>query len=100
MPVSGLILTLADDPARADAALADLVCDDRFDLGTRSGLRQPVTLTTDDRGEDRACWDWLQSHSDIDFVDVVCVFFDDAEPGSEDHNPALTPTDTARSRTW
>ena len=100
MPVSGLILTLADDPVRADAVIADLFGDERFELGERLGLRQPVTLTTDDRDEDKACWDWLQSHPAIAFVDVACVFFDDAEPGLGELGTQQPQTDTARSRIW
>ena len=107
MPISGLILTLADQPQEAEQALRDLAGDKRFELGPRTGQRQPVTLATQDSAEDKDCWHWLQSHPGIGFVDVACVFFED-ETVSTTRQRLITTTaasessepHTTRSRPW
>ena len=78
MPVSGLVVTLSTDEAAARDAVEWLASDERFEVGATGGnneRRLPLTLETADERANRACWDELQAHIGIDFVDVVCVFF-------------------------
>ena len=78
MPVSGLVVTLSSAEPAAREAIAWLESDDRFSVGEPAAdneRRVPLTLDTPDEIANRACWDEMQAHDGIDFVDVVCVFF-------------------------
>ena len=103
MPVSGLVVTLAPPGREAEQAVDWMRRDTRFTLGQpepASPRRLPVTLDTADRAQDKDCWEQMQAHRGITFVDVACVFFED-----EDAPPAdgvVSDTDvqpsSARSR--
>ena len=77
MPVSGVVVTLAQSADAADLAVQWIRSDERFALGEPQGAsdrRLPVTIDTASSTEDQRCWEQLQAHAGIDFVDVVCVF--------------------------
>lgn len=77
MPVSGIVVTLAQPGPSAALAVEWLASDERFALGEPQGegdRHLPVTIATADERETRDCWEQLQSHAGIEFIDVVCVF--------------------------
>jgi len=81
--VSGLIITLADDPAHRDQALASLRAHGAFMLGSASGRWLPAVMEAADDRECRALHDWIMTHPGVRFVDVVSVDFDAfAEPAA------------------
>lgn len=92
MPISGLILTFSSDPHAAQAAILKCHEDPRIEVGEFVGLRRcPITLTTDDQEMDKAYWQRLQDDPGIDFIDVVCVFFDeDQADNSTGHEPVAS----------
>ena len=109
MPVSGLILNLVESEDLAQQAIRDLSRDERFTRGEALPRRLPVTLETQNPDEDKACWQWLQDHPGIAFVDVACVFFDEDEEGAP--SPEIDDADgtcpmpvseqpPTRSRSW
>ena len=77
MPVSGIVVTLAKPGPPAELAVEWLASDERFTLGEPQGDGErhlPVTIDTADEQETQACWEEMQSHAGIEFIDVVCVF--------------------------
>lgn len=102
MPISGLIITLNPQGPQADAAQNWLAEDARFEIGKPDkpgGRRLPATLDTETRDEDKQCWDAMQEHPGIAFVDVTCVFFeeDDAPPSPIDSLEAPASEQTLTS---
>lgn len=105
MPISGLVVTLGPPGPDARAAAAWLNTDARFAVGVtepEAPRRLPVTLDTPDQQEDKRTWEQLQDHPGVAFVDVACVFFEEAQAlpnatatASEAHS---TEADDARSR--
>lgn len=111
MPISGLVVTLAPPSADTDRAMAWLSEDTRFTLGqpeAENTRRLPITLDTASRAEDKQCWEEMQAHPGITFVDVACVFFDEDEDEDEIASPTnadlphTVPTEPqpARSQPW
>ena len=79
MPISGLVITLADDAARRDAALAALRDHAAIDLGPQTGSRVPIVVETASDDEDRQVWEWLQSLPGVMQVDVAMIHFEEAD---------------------
>jgi nitrate reductase NapAB chaperone NapD len=79
MPISGLVITLADDDARCDAALVALRQHGAITLGPQTGPRLPVVVETDSDDEDRQVWEWLQSLPGVLQVDVAMIHFEEAD---------------------
>lgn len=78
MPVSGLVVILSSAESPARDAIEWLESDTRFSVGEPAAgaeRRVPLTLDTPDEAANRACWNEMQAHDGIAFVDVVCVFF-------------------------
>lgn len=76
MVVSGLIITLADDPAGRAQALASLRAHEAFALGAASGRWLPAAMEAPDDHDCRALHDWVAALPGVRFVDVVSVEFD------------------------
>jgi len=77
MPVSGIVVTLAQPGPQAELAVQWLASDARFALGETEDAEDrhlPVTIDTADEQANKDCWAELQAHAGIEFVDVVCVF--------------------------
>lgn len=75
MPTSGLVITLVDDPAAANAFLNKLENDPRFTVGSRRGTRWPIALSAKDRADEESALDVLTcdpavAHVDVAFVEV------------------------------
>ena len=86
MAISGLVVTLADDDAAADAAVARMGADPRLTLGDRFGHRLAVVVDTPSVDADRALWDELRQMSGVTFVDVTFVYLDTDPASSEDQS--------------
>ena len=63
MPISGLVVTLVEDPHRAEAALAAIANEAHFELGPRHDRQVSVVLDTPDRELDKRCWQRLNDLS-------------------------------------
>jgi nitrate reductase NapAB chaperone NapD len=79
MPISGLVLTLAEDATRRQAALAALEQHPAIRVGQPAGHRLPIVVETADSQEDVQIWDWLHTLPGVVLVDVVMVHFDQPE---------------------
>jgi nitrate reductase NapAB chaperone NapD len=75
MPVSGLVLTLSDDQARRDAALAALGENPSLSLGVLLHQRLPVAMDTINSEMDKELWNWISSLPGVLFIDLVCADF-------------------------
>ncbi len=80
MAISGLVLTLTDDPAGA-AAMAMLHSDPRLTLGEQFGRRVAVVAETSSAHDDRELFDELRGTPGITQVDVTFVHLD-TEPAA------------------
>jgi nitrate reductase NapAB chaperone NapD len=79
MPISGLVITLADDAARRDAALVALRQHAAITLGTQADARLPVVVETASDDEDRQVWEWMHSLPGVMQVDVALIHFEEAD---------------------
>ncbi len=81
MAISGIVLTLCDDPAAAESAIGSLSHDSRITLGERFERRIAAIAETPNAQADQDLWDDLRSTHGIVNVDVTFVGFDEV-----DHN--------------
>lgn len=82
MAISGLVVTLAEDPAGA-AALTVLKSEPRLTLGERFGRRVAVVAETPSARDDRELFDELRAMPGITQVDVTYVHLDTEPAVSE-----------------
>lgn len=80
MSISGLVITLAEEPQQRDATLRALATHAGIELGATIENRVAAVAETNDRNEDAALWDWLHALPGVQFVDVAYVHFDEDEP--------------------
>jgi hypothetical protein len=78
MMISGLVVTLAEDPRQRADALAALGGDDRLTLGNETGRKLPVVAETGTAQESEELVESLLRTAGVDFVDVVYVDFSEA----------------------
>lgn len=90
MPTSGLVLTLSDDAALAEQAVASLRARPEFTPGERNDRWLPVALEAADDAESRAAHDWLNRLPGVDFVDVVYVNFSENDEAPASATPEVT----------
>jgi hypothetical protein len=83
MPISGLILTLEDDAAERDAAIALLRQQPELEPGQLAGRWLPVVMETASNSESHVLHDWLSSLPGVAYVDVVAVGFEELPPEGE-----------------
>ena len=83
MAVSGIVLTLSDDDAKAANALESLARDVRITLGERFGKRVAAVAETPSVDGDRELWDDLHRTPGIEFVDVTFVALDETASQTE-----------------
>jgi len=77
MTVSGLVVTLEEEPNACAHALAALAADERVLCGEAHGLRLPLITETTTLAEAEALFEALACTRGVAFVDVVSVAFDD-----------------------
>lgn len=75
MTVSGLVLTLAEDPIARAHALEALNADPRVLRGEAQGLRLPVVTEAETAEEAEALCEALGRLPGVVFVDVVSIAF-------------------------
>lgn len=83
MPISGLVVTLAEKPNDRASALMSLAAEARIEVGEIVGSRVPIVVETPSAEEDRQVWGWLHNLPGVLFVDVACIHFDDEENSHE-----------------
>jgi hypothetical protein len=75
MPISGLVITLSEDAALRQAALAALQRQPAVSVGPLTGNRVPIVVDTIDDDADREVWEWLHTLPGIVLVNVAAVHF-------------------------
>lgn len=91
MAISGLVVTLAEDDAAADATVTQLRADTRLTLGDRFGRRLALVADTPSIHADRDLWDELRETPGITNVDVTFVHLDtDPAPSRDQTDDMLT----------
>ena len=94
MPVSGLVVSLSDEPQPRAEALDVIGREPRITVGVLEANRLAIVLDTASSEEDRQLWTWLGSLPGVSFVEVAFVGFDQQEkspPDQIDDTPNATP---------
>jgi hypothetical protein len=76
MPISGLVVTLAELEVRRAAALTALADHPLITIGPQAGSRLPIVVETANEDIDRDIWEWLQSLPGVEQVDVAMIHFE------------------------
>ncbi|MHC4978701.1 MAG: hypothetical protein ACYTGT_06700 [Planctomycetota bacterium] len=84
MPISGLLITLDDDPNASETAISTLKADPRIDVGEQRGPYLPVVADTAGKQENQRLWDELHELTGVVNVDLVFADLDDLT-GSNTH---------------
>jgi hypothetical protein len=89
MSISGLIVTLPEDAALRQEALALLGQRPELELGPLAGRWLPVVMETDSEGSSRTLHRWIESLPGVAYVDVAAVGFEESNlmETSEDCSP-------------
>ena len=82
MPISGLVVTLSDNPVLQQAALAAMREHPALELGERTRNQIALVAESACEQEDRLIWEWLHALPGVAMVVVAFIHFDD-EPGAE-----------------
>lgn len=77
MPVSGLIVRLGEGALGA-AGLAAMRARAELTVGRADGRHLPVAVEARDVAHSRELHDWLTALPGVEFVDVVCVNFEES----------------------
>lgn len=77
MPVSGLVVSLTDEPHLREAAIASIRQETRIEVGIIRSGRMAIVLDTVSTDEDKQLWHWLSSLPGVVFVDVAMVGFEE-----------------------
>ncbi len=78
MSISGLLITLADDPNASETAISTLKADPRIDVGERRGPYLPVVADTTGKHENQRLWDELRELAGVINVNLVFADLDDS----------------------
>lgn len=79
MIISGLLLTLSEDPRLAERAERTLRARPGFTLAARARRWLPAVVEVEDARAGRELHEWLEALPGVDFVDVVQVNFEETE---------------------
>ena len=79
MPVSGLVLTLAEDRLERQGALDALAAIPDVTLGDLSGIRLPVVTESDTLTEHHRLWKVLEEIEGVHLVQIAFHDFSDAD---------------------
>jgi hypothetical protein len=86
MPISGLVVTLTDNPVLQQAALAAMRQHPALELGERTRNQIALVAESACEEEDRLIWEWLHALPGVAMVVVAFIHFDD-ESGDDSHSP-------------
>ena len=85
MPISGLVVSFADDPPLRQKAIEAMEAEPRIDVGVIESNRVAIVLDTASGEEDKRLWEWLSALPGVVFIDVAMVVFDeDAQSEASD----------------
>lgn len=90
MPVSGLVVSLTDDPQLREDAISSIREESRIEVGVIESGRMAIVLDTASSDEDKQLWHWLSSLPGVVFVDVAMV-------GFETQSNSTAPRDSANA---
>ena len=76
MPVSGLVVTLRDEPLERAQTLAAIAHQPQITTGVLEQNRLAIVVATDSRREDKRLWDWLGSLAGVSSLEVAFVGFE------------------------
>jgi hypothetical protein len=82
MPITGLLLTLSQEPRLQREALGHLQTRPELQIGTAIDRWVPVALAAEDDAHCRELHDWILSSAGVEYVDVVCVNFEEEVGGA------------------
>ena len=77
MPVSGLVVSLANEPNLRETAIDAIRQESQIEIGVINSLRMAVVVDTPSSEEDKEIWNWLNALPGVTFVDVAMVGFED-----------------------
>ncbi len=77
MPISGLLLTLNENPSARSETLLALQSRSEIDVGQSVERWLPIAVDAANDEESRNLHDWISALPAVEFVDVVSVHFDD-----------------------
>ena len=95
MPVSGLVVSLSDEPQKRADALAVIGREQRITVGVLEAQRLAIVLDTASSEEDKQLWDWLGSLPGVSFLEVAFVGFEQREEPLPASRPAATGSNSA-----
>lgn len=81
MPISGLVVALADD-ALGQQSADRIAAAPQIEVGRRTAHKLAVVVETASSDEDRDLWQWLRDLPGVVHVDVVFIGFDDPSQDS------------------
>ena len=77
MPVSGLVVSLSNQPDLRQNAWESMRADPRIEVGLIEAQRVAIVVDTASNEEDKTIWNWLQQLPGVVFVDIVMVGFEE-----------------------
>ncbi|RBP45181.1 hypothetical protein DES53_103178 [Roseimicrobium gellanilyticum] len=80
MPISGLVITLAEDCRLAQEAVTALAARPEIMMGARQQRWLPVAVDGRDQTHSREVHDWIGLQPGVTFVDVTSVSFEIDSP--------------------
>lgn len=84
MPISGLLLTLNENPSAKSETLLALQSRSEIEIGQCVERWLPIAIDAADDEESRQLHDWISALPAVEFVDVVSVHFDEEMGGTGD----------------
>lgn len=93
MPVSGLVVSLKNDPRLRAEALDAIQGESCIEVGVIEGRRMAIVVDTDSTDDDKRLWCWLGSLPGVAFVDVAMVGYEDsaADPQAGGSSASASP---------
>lgn len=83
MPISGLLLTLNDNPTAKSETLLALQSHPGIETGQCVERWLPISVEAENDEESRQLHDWISALPAVEFVDVVSVHFDEENVATE-----------------
>ena len=77
MAISGIVITLSDDPDQQTQTMAKLAADPRLELGQAKGNQLPAVLCTPSVDDDQHAFDVISAVEGVVCVSIAVVHFDD-----------------------
>ena len=88
MPVSGLVVSLRDDPQLRRETLTMIGNERRITMGALEANRLAVVLDTASGDEDGQVWDWLRTLPGVTLVDVAFIGFEPDDSSGPERVPS------------